>query len=132
MTKGGLLRRFAPRNDDENNAPQLASCALVRAIRLCAIGPGRDLPDGQISAALVIFPVQPHLQKYFSFGVGQITSTTPAVLSYKGALRNVINAGRDAVDAGGASDEGVCLRTAKSCGPDASTPASSLRRQLRR
>jgi hypothetical protein len=81
MTKGGLLRRFAPRNDDENNAPQLASCALVRAIRLCAIGPGRDLPDGQISAALVIFPVQPHLQKYFAFGVGQITSTTPAVLS---------------------------------------------------
>jgi hypothetical protein len=29
------------------------------------------------------------------------------------------------VDAGGASDEGACLRTGKSCGPDASTLASS-------
>jgi hypothetical protein len=31
------------------------------------------------------------------------------------------------VDAGGAADESTSLRTAKSCGPDASTPASSLR-----
>jgi hypothetical protein len=31
------------------------------------------------------------------------------------------------VDANGASDEGACLRTEKSCGPDASTLASSLR-----
>jgi len=31
------------------------------------------------------------------------------------------------VDAGGASDEGACLRTAKSCGPDAPTLASSWR-----
>ena len=37
--------------------------------------------------------------------------------------------GRDAVDAGGAKDEGACLRTAKSCGSDASTPASSLREE---
>jgi hypothetical protein len=44
-------------------------------------------------------------------------------------LRNVINAGRDAVDAGGASDEGACPRTAKSCGPDVSTLASSLREE---
>src|ERR1700722_17539310 len=45
----------------------------------------------------------------------------------EGRLAIVTDAGRDAVDAGGASDEGACLRTAKSCGPDASTPASSLR-----
>ena len=45
----------------------------------------------------------------------------------KGALRNVINAGRDAVDAGSASDEGIFLRTAKSCGPDTPTLVSSLR-----
>src|SRR5260370_41734799 len=45
----------------------------------------------------------------------------------RGALRNVINAGRDAVDAGSAGDEQRRPRTAKSCGPDASTPASSLR-----
>ena len=33
---------------------------------------------------------------------------------------------RGAMDAGGAADESAYLRTAKSCGPDASTPASSL------
>jgi hypothetical protein len=38
----------------------------------------------------------------------------------------VTNAGWDAVDAGGAADESTGLRTAKSCGPDASTLASSL------
>jgi len=44
----------------------------------------------------------------------------------RGALRNVINAGGDAVDAGGVGDENAAFpRTAKSCGPDASTPASS-------
>ena len=52
---------------------------------------------------------------------------TRVVSGHRGALANVINAGRDAVDAGGAADEGADLRTAKSCGPDASTPASSLR-----
>ena len=31
------------------------------------------------------------------------------------------------MDAGGAKDEGAILRTAKSCGPDAPTPESSLR-----
>jgi hypothetical protein len=31
------------------------------------------------------------------------------------------------MDASGAKDEGVCLRTAKSCGPDASAVASSWR-----
>src|ERR1700687_5483388 len=45
----------------------------------------------------------------------------------EGRLAIVTDAGRDAVDAGGAKDEGAGLRTAKSCGPDASTPASSLR-----
>jgi hypothetical protein len=40
--------------------------------------------------------------------------------------------GRDAVDAGSAEDESAFLRTEKSCGPDASTPASSWREQSRR
>jgi hypothetical protein len=39
----------------------------------------------------------------------------------------VANAGRDAVDASGASDEGAFLRTEKSCGPDTPTLVSSLR-----
>jgi hypothetical protein len=47
------------------------------------------------------FAVQPLLQKYFCFPETQITSIFLAVLSHRGALRNVINAGRDAVDAGG-------------------------------
>jgi hypothetical protein len=44
----------------------------------------------------------------------------------RGAFRDRHGRGRrDAVDAGGASDEGAGLRTAKSCGPDAPTLASS-------
>jgi hypothetical protein len=39
---------------------------------------------------------------------------------------------RDAVDASGASDEGKCLRTAKSCGPDTPTLVSSVRKVFRR
>src|ERR1700730_8039235 len=46
----------------------------------------------------------------------------------EGRFAIVTDVGRDAVDAGCASDEGADLRTAKSCGPDASTPASSLRK----
>jgi hypothetical protein len=44
-------------------------------------------------------------------------------------LRNVINAEQDAVDAAALVDERCFSRTAKSCGPDASTPASSLREE---
>jgi hypothetical protein len=44
----------------------------------------------------------------------------------RGARAIVTDAGRDAVDADGAADESAKTRTAKSCGPDASTPASSL------
>ena len=42
---------------------------------------------------------------------------------HEGRIAIVTDAGWDAVDAGGASDEGIGLRTAKSCGPDASTLA---------
>jgi len=34
------------------------------------------------------------------------------------------------MDAGGAPDESASLRTAKSCGPDASTPASSFTEEI--
>jgi hypothetical protein len=49
--------------------------------------------------------VQPRLQKYSAFAVGQIKSRTRAVSSHRGALRNVINAERDAVDAEALLDE---------------------------
>jgi len=73
-------------------------------------GRTRDQPDGQINPVLLNFPVQSPLRKYFASRVGQIISTTRAVLSYRGALRNVINAGGDAVDAGGVGDENAVSR----------------------
>src|ERR1700736_2259089 len=60
----------------------------------------------------------------------QISFISVAIPAYtKGAFRDrhKRRAG-DAVDAGGAADESATLRTAKSCGPDASTPASSWRK----
>ena len=45
----------------------------------------------------------------------------------EGRIAIVTDAGWDAVDAGGAADESAGLRTAKSCGPDAPTLASSRR-----
>jgi hypothetical protein len=87
------------------------------------------LPDGQISESAV----QSHLQKYLSSPLTQIKSISLIVPAHRGAFRD--RHGRwawDAMDAAGAADESAGLRTAKSCGPDASTPASSLRRKLGR
>jgi hypothetical protein len=54
----------------------------------------------------LIWAVQSFLKKYFSSSsLTQITSLIRAIPSHRGALRNVINAGRDAVDAAGACDE---------------------------
>jgi hypothetical protein len=47
----------------------------------------------------------------------------------EGRFAIVTDAERDAVDVNGASDEGACLRTAKSCGPDASTKAFKSARE---
>jgi hypothetical protein len=75
----------------------------------------------------LIFPVQSHLQKYFSSPLTQITCIPRRPVPHRGAFRDRHGRWeRDAVDAGGAADESAGLRTAKSCGPDASTPASSL------
>src|SRR5882757_4575497 len=102
-----------------------------------------DLPVGH-------FGVQSPLQKYFASPVGQIISTdsrhpTPP----EGRIMIVTNAGWDAVDAVAfcarkvagqasrlvsdhkASGRETLLRTAKSCGPDAPTLASSSRRLSR-
>jgi hypothetical protein len=67
------------------------------------------------------------LQKYFCFTESQIKLYDSHPVPTRGALRNVINVGRDAVDAGGANDEGAIPRTAKACGPDLPTLGSSLR-----
>jgi hypothetical protein len=62
----------------------------------------------------------------------QIYISRRPVLTQRGVSRSSRTLERDAMDAGGAADERVDLRTAKSCGPDAPTLASSRRRQLRR
>ena len=68
-----------------------AARGLLRVARngdLSAVG-ATKLPDGQITEK----SVQPLLQKYSAFAVGQITSRTRAVLSPRGALAIVTNVG---------------------------------------
>jgi hypothetical protein len=61
-----------------------------------------SLPDGQISGE----PVQPFSQKYSASRFAQITSKTPAIPSHsEGRFAIVTDVGRDAVDAGCATDE---------------------------
>src|ERR1039458_9042145 len=76
-----------------------------------------------------MLPVQSSSQKYSGSLLTQITSPSPAIPAHtQGAFRDrhERRAG-DAMDAGGAADESATLRTAKSCGPDAPTLASSSR-----
>jgi hypothetical protein len=74
----------------------------------------------------VIWAVQSHSQKYFCFSELQIKLYDSPSHPTEGRIMIVAYAGWDAMDAGGAKDESAGMRTAKSCGPDASTPASSL------
>jgi hypothetical protein len=53
------------------------------------------MPDGQIGD----WPVHSQLQKYFASRFPQIKSITRAVLSPRGALAIVTDAGQDAMDA---------------------------------
>jgi hypothetical protein len=63
-----------------------------------------DVPDGQISEGAV----QPRLQKYSDFPKTQITSISLTVPSLQeGRCATSRNAGRDAVDADRALDEGA-------------------------
>jgi hypothetical protein len=68
----------------------------------------------------------------FSLTAGPNQHYSDGVPPHRGALRNVINAGRDAVDALVSQDERRWRRTAKSCGPDPPTLGSSWRKQFRR
>ena len=86
----------------------------------------RGLPDGQITASSDC-PLSIPLCKNISLHARPKSNPYfPPSRPTEGRIAIVTNAGRDAVDAGGASDEGVGLRTAKSCGPDASTLAFKL------
>jgi hypothetical protein len=58
----------------------------------------------------LIWVVQPGLQKYIASRFAQIAFRTPAIPSHtEGRLAIVTDAGRDAMDAGGAEDEGAQL-----------------------
>jgi hypothetical protein len=67
------------------------------------------------------------ISEIFACPQTQISNISPAVPSHRGALRNVTDAGRDAVDADSAARRTALKRTAKSCGPDAPTLVSSWR-----
>ena len=75
----------------------------------------------------LICPVQSHFKKYSASPLTQITSISPAVLSPRGAARDRHGRGTGCGGRWQHADERRLRRTEKSCGPDASTPASSLR-----
>jgi hypothetical protein len=81
------------------------------------------LPDGLFCNSRV----QPCIEKYFASPFGRNSFIDSTVHPKEGRIAIVTDAGLDAMDAGGAADESAGLRTAKSCGPDAPTLASSLR-----
>jgi hypothetical protein len=69
----------------------------------------------------------------FACDVGQITGTSSRIPRFlRGAFRDRHGRwAREAMDASGAKDECAVTRTAKSCGPDASTLAFKLSTMLR-
>ena len=78
------------------------------------------------SGQSVAFFVQPHQKKFPLRALPKSNLELPPSRSSGGALAIVTDVERDAVDADGADDERRLRRTAKSCGPDASTLALSL------
>src|SRR3984893_14311171 len=87
-----------------------------------AIVPDTNLPDGQISKNLSS-PICKNISVFPKCKSGyMICRPVPK----EGRFAIVTNAGRDAVDASGATDESAELRTAKSCGPGAPMLALSF------
>src|SRR6202022_1854928 len=100
----------------------------VRLDYVRAIVPDTNLPDGQISKNLSS-PICKNISVFPKCKSGYMICRP---FPQEGRHAIVTAAGRDAVDADGAFDEWRLTRTAKSCGPDASTPASSWWQQCRR
>ena len=76
----------------------------------------------------LMLPVQSSCQKYFASRLAQIKSINPAVLfPLEGRFAIVTDVGSGMrLDAVAPEDEGCSPRTAKPCGPDAPTLASSF------
>jgi hypothetical protein len=62
-------------------------------------------PSGKSRSAGAFYLVQPQSKKYFCFSEIKSLVYSSQSCPGRGALRNVINVGRDAVDADGAFDE---------------------------
>jgi hypothetical protein len=80
----------------------------------------------------LICPVQSHLEKYFASPLTQISNTSPPVPSHRrGGSRSSRTRGGMRWTLMALSTRAL-TRTAKSCGPDAPTLASSLRKSFRK
>ena len=124
-------RKQASRGNYGDSAPQ-SSRRAHRPVGLMRLRASRAPPTdlrvkSNFSNRIKLFlPVQSLPKKYSGFPKPQISFITPPSTPLEGRIAIVTDAGLDAMDASGASDESANLRTEKSCGPDASTPASSL------
>src|SRR4030088_950901 len=95
-----------------------------------ALVTGLICPTGKSATSCAFCLVQPQLKKYFCFSEIKSVVYPRHPVPQRGVSRSSRTLVQDAVDAGGAKDESVDLRTAKSCGPDAPTLASSRRKQF--
>ena len=77
----------------------------------------------------LIWVVQSCQKKYSTFRLPQISGIGPSSCS-EGATRDRHGRGAGCGGRGSADNERRLRRTAKTCGPDASTPASSQRKQV--
>jgi hypothetical protein len=121
-----MCPRLRPSGLHRNASASAAFDAAVKMARLSSAK--RAGPDGQITQK----SVHPFAQKYSALVVGQIISTSsrhPVPLG--GALRERHGRGMGMRWTRRRARRAMPMRTAKSCGPDASVLASSWRKSFR-
>jgi hypothetical protein len=127
--------RVKPGNDNavDNWEPGLTTAASLSDVETVPSAPPKSLRYPPPSRSLrghrsATAPVPFSEFRIFAWRRGKISIIDSAIPSHlEGRLAIVTNAGRDAMDAGGAKDDSAILRTAKACGPDPATLGSSLR-----
>ena len=129
-----LAKRLAPRQTRGIVRPTPAGGSLSGLGGVCVVisqKPARRAGfDLRLNRKLswpikLIWPVQPCLKKYSDFPKTQITFITIPILSHRGAARDRHGRGTGCGGRGWRLRRGRLMRTAKSCGSDASTLASS-------